>query len=301
MATPLICTSKHTRAIKEDIDVVRQRVSAIESGVEAIRQNQDYTKHRRLMEWISPTNYPAQQSDVIDRRQEGTGQWFLDAPEVARWFNEPKATLFCPGIPGAGKTMIAATAIDHLLEIAQTSSCGVAFVYCNYKAREEQDASSLLAALLKQLVQSQVSAIEPVERLHQRHADRGTKPSLNEIYSALRDVLMHYPRVYIVVDALDECQDRARRQLLAKLRDLEAGKDVRLMVTSRSIPGIEDLFRKALRLEVQASREDVKRFVAGQIYRLPGCIQRNAALQEMVQEKIVEAADGMQVSSRDKF
>jgi hypothetical protein len=85
-----------------------------------------------------------------------------------------------------------------------------------------------------------------------------------------------------VVDALDECQDRARRQLLAKLRDLEAGQDVRLMATSRSIPGIEDLFRKALRLEVQASREDVKRFMAGQIYRLPGCIQRNAALQEMV-------------------
>lgn len=196
--------------------------------------------------------------------------------------------------------MIAATAIDHLLEIAQTSSCGVAFVYCNYKAREEQDAPRMLAALLKQLVQGRVSAIKPVEQLHQRHADRGTKPSLNEIYSALRDVLAHYPCVYIVVDALDECRDEARRQLLAKLRDLEAGQDVRLMATSRFIPDIEDLFKKALRLEVQASREDVKRFVAGQIYRLPGCIQRNAALQEMVQEKIVEAADGMQVSCRDE-
>lgn len=189
--------------------------------------------------------------------------------------------------------MIAAIAINHLLDLAQNSSHGVAFVYCNYKAQEEQDASSMLAATLKQLVQGRLSAIEPVERLHQRHADRGTKPSLDEIYSALRDVFAYYPSVRVVIDALDECQDGTRHQFLAKLRDLQAGRDVRLMATSRFIPEIEDAFRDALMLEVQASREDVKRFVAGQTYRLPRCIRRDTALQEIVQEKIVEAVDGM--------
>jgi hypothetical protein len=65
------------------------------------------------------------------------------------------------------------------------------------------------------------------------------------------------------------------------------------MATSRFIPDIEDAFRKARRLEVQASREDIKRFVVGQTYRLPACIQRSTALQEMVQEKIVDAVNGM--------
>lgn len=36
------------------------------------------------------------------------------------------------------------------------------------------------------------------------------------------------------------------------------------MVTARSITDIEDAFRGALRLEVQAGKEDVKRFVASQ-------------------------------------
>jgi hypothetical protein len=115
------------------------------------------------------------------------------------------------------------------------------------------------------------------------------------VFSALRDVLAHYSTVHIVVDALDECQDSdgARRQFLAKLSDLQTGRDIRLMATSRVIPEIVDAFNEALKLEVQASKEDVKRFVAGQICRLPKCIQRDPALQKIVQEKIVEAVDGM--------
>jgi DNA-binding transcriptional regulator YbjK len=104
---------------------------------------------------------------------------------VSRWLNEAKATLFCPGIPGAGKTMVAAIAIDHLLNTAQNSAHGTAYVYCNYKAQEEQDVSSMLAAVLKQLVSGRPSAVEHIERLHQKHAGWGTKPSLDEITNAL--------------------------------------------------------------------------------------------------------------------
>ncbi|KAI1512286.1 Ankyrin repeat domain protein [Pyrenophora tritici-repentis] len=289
---------KLSKAIKDDTSFVRAHVPIIQSGVDTIRQSQDSAKHRRLIEWLSTSDYPAQQSDIIKRRQEGTGQWFLDAPELAYWLNESNATLLCLGIPGAGKTMIAAIAIDHLLNTVQNSSHGVAYVYCNYKAREEQDVLSLLAAILKQLVQGRLSMVDHIERLYQKHANRGTKPSLDEVYSALRDVLAHYSSVHIVIDALDEYQDATRRQFLAKLRNLQATQDIRLMATSRFIPNVEDAFGEAPRLEVQASREDVKRFVAGQTYQLPACIQRSIALQEIVQKKITDAVDGMFLLAR---
>jgi len=272
--------------------MVQIQITDVQSGVDRLWQVQDSAKHRRLMEWISPTDYAAQQSDIIKLKQEGTGQWFLDAPEVARWRSEPNATLFCPGIPGAGKTTIAAIAIDYLLKSVHNSSHGVAYIYCNYKT-QEQDVSDMLAAILKRLVQTRPSIAEPVERLHRLHAGNGTRPLLEEMFKALQDVLVHYPTTHIVVDALDECPDGTRRQFLTKLQDLRIGRDVRLMATSRFIPEIVNGFRKALQLEVQASKGDVKRFVAGQIYRLPRCIQHNPALQDIVQEKIVEAADGM--------
>ena len=274
-----------------DMDCVRTQVPVIHSDVKSIRDEQEMSRHHTILDWISPTNYPAQQSDILGRRQEGTGQWFLDAHETARWLNEPKATLFCSGIPGAGKTMIAAIAIAHLVSV-QNSSHGVAYVYCNYKDKE-QDTALIMRAVMKQLVQGHSSAIEPAERLYQRHADRGTRPSPEEIYNALLDVLAHYASVYIVVDALDECLYATRCSFLAKLRALQAVRDIRIMATSRFIPDIQEYFKDALKIEVRASNEDVERFVAGQFYKLPRCIQRDASLKEMVQAKIVEAVDGM--------
>jgi hypothetical protein len=99
------------------------------------------------------------------------------------------------------------------------------------------------------------------------------------------------------VDALDECQeeDGTRSHLLATLRDLQRKADMRLMVTSRFIPDIENEFRLALRLEIRTSDADVKRFVIGQTYRLPKCVQRDNHLQRVVQEKIIKAVDGMLV------
>jgi hypothetical protein len=188
--------------------------------------------------------------------------------------------------------MIAAIAIDHLLKVMLTGAVGVAYVYCNYKAQADQNAASLLAAILKQLVQARRSIAEPVELLHKQHADRGTKPSLEEISGALQSVLATYSSVYLVVDALDECPDKdgSRHQFLAKLRDLQGRTDLRLMATSRLI---ETEFKGMPTLEVRANDEDVKRFVAGQTYQLPKCIQRDVKLKGLVQDKIVEAVDGM--------
>jgi Cdc6-like AAA superfamily ATPase len=286
-------TSKISTAIKDDTDSIRTHVSAIQSTVDKVQHEQVTVSQRILLDWISSSDYPTQQSDIIKRRQAGTGQWFLDAPEVARWLSKANTTLFCPGIPGAGKTMVAAIAIDHLLNSAQNSAYGVAYVYCNYKSQADQDTASILAAILKQLGQGQPSALGPVERLHQKHASRGTRPSVDDAFSALRDVVAQYPYVFIVVDALDECQRETRRQLLSKLLALQKEADVRLIATSRFVPDVEDALRPAIRLEVKASNEDVKQFVVGQISRLPRCVQRNKALQDLVQERVVEAVDGM--------
>jgi len=189
--------------------------------------------------------------------------------------------------------MIAAIAIEHLLTSVQNSSIGVSYVYCNYKDEENQSISSLLAVLVKQLVQTRPLIAGPVERLHQKHADRGTKPSFDEILGVFKEVLAEYSTVYIVVDALDECQDGTRRQLLAELHDLRTGHDIRLMATARFIPEIGASFGEAAKLEVRASDEDVRRFVAGQMHRLPRCIRNDSALQDMIQDKFVDAADGM--------
>ncbi|RYP66703.1 hypothetical protein DL771_007636 [Monosporascus sp. 5C6A] len=276
------------------LQATKTSVDTTHTTVSALHDTQYLQRHDEIMQWLSPTDFPAQQHDIISRKQEGTGQWFLDSAEFKGWLQGLDKTLFCPGIPGAGKTMMAAIAIDHLCRTAQCHNTGVAYLFCNYKAQANQSAPSLLAALLKQLVQSRPDIAAPMTRIYDHHSKR-IRPSLDDISGALQSACSSYTAVHIVVDALDECADKdgERGRLINKLRELQATTDVRLLFTSRFMPEITQNFQSNAILEVCASEEDVRRFVEGQMPRLPNCIQRDQQLKNAVQNKIVEAVDGM--------
>lgn len=91
--------SKPSQAIMNDTSFVRKSIPALEMGVDAIQQDQDRHRHDKILEWISPTDFPAQQSDFIARKQEGTSLWFLNSPKFTKWFRGKKQTLSRPGIP----------------------------------------------------------------------------------------------------------------------------------------------------------------------------------------------------------
>ena len=203
--------------------------------------------------------------------------------------------MFCFGIPGAGKTTISAIAIDNLLQIAYGNDIAVAYIYCNYKADQDQTTTALPAAVLKQLVQFRPITDKAVQQLYNRHTNQQTRPSLKEIRDTLCIVLTRFSCTYVVVDALDECPNHngTRHQFLAELCKLQTDTDLRLMFTSRAISEIENEFGKALTLEVRASPEDVGKYVSSRIDQLSNCIRDDDALQKLVLEKISETANGM--------
>jgi hypothetical protein len=256
-------------------------------------QEQKRIRHRTITNWLSTTDFAAQQSDIIGRRQEGTGVWFTGSPEFLGWLQGSNQTLFCPGIPGAGKTMIAATVVNHLWKHVKNKDVGVAYIYCNYKTQADENAANLAATILKQLIQERPPIAEPVANLYDRHADRGTRPSLEEILSTLQAVFSRYSKVYVVVDALDECLNHNRTQLLTILRDLQSKGSLSFMATSRFIPEVEQQFTSLPLLAVRANDFDVKRFIAGQMHLLSGFVQRDSDLQNAIQDGISTAADGM--------
>lgn len=201
-----------------------------------LRHAQSQQDHKAVMEWLSPSDFPAQQDDIISRREKGTGQWFLDSVEFKSWLEGNSKTLFCHGMPEAGKTMMAAIAIDHLCRMAQ-AGVGLAYLFCSYKSQFNQNLHGLLCAILKQLVQSRMDISAPVTRLYDHHMEEKSRPPLDDIFKALITICSNYTGVCFVVDALDECsnQNGTRRQLIENLRNLQAKTNVRLLFTSRSI------------------------------------------------------------------
>ncbi|KKZ59879.1 hypothetical protein EMCG_05308 [[Emmonsia] crescens] len=147
------------------------------------------------------------QNDLIHQQQEGTGTWLLQSDEFQQWHTQLKQTLFCPGIPGAGKTIITSIVVHHLHRIFQNDhSVEIAYLYCNFQQQQEQKPADLIASLLKQLIQRQPSILKVVKSLYNQHKLCQTRPSLDELRSTLHQVAASYQKTFIVIDALDECQ-----------------------------------------------------------------------------------------------
>jgi hypothetical protein len=173
------------------------------------RQNrrERHDEDQAILDWFTPIGYAAQQQDFISRRQAGTGQWLLDSEKFQTWLNTDKQTLFCPGIPGAGKTILTSIVVDYLYTMFQKDpNIGIAYLFCNFRRKDEQNINDLLASLLKQLAKGQPSLLGTVKDIYDQHKAKQTRPSLEEISRSLQAVAVLYSRVYIIIDALDECQ-----------------------------------------------------------------------------------------------
>jgi Cdc6-like AAA superfamily ATPase len=224
----------------------------------------------------------------------------LESGEFQKWVKTNQQALFCPGIPGAGKTVLSSIVVDYLYtNFQKDTNIGIAYLYCNFRRQDEQNAEGLLSSLLKQLAQGLYPLPESLKSLYDSHKKNQTRPALNELSSTLQSIAALYSRSFIVVDALDECQTSGgcRSKLLTEIFALQANSGANIFSTSRFIPEIEVQFKNSMRLEIQASDHDVQRYLDSHMSELPTCVLRNSELQDEIKTAIVKAVNGMYVSS----
>jgi hypothetical protein len=276
--------------------VSSQAIFSAKKGVDRLNKQQDDHERHMILEWLTKIDYAAQQSDFINRRQAGTGQWFLDSPELQTWLDSENDTLFCRGIPGAGKTILTSIIIDKLTTIFENDeTVGIAYVYCNFRRKHEQRAEDILASLLKQIARRRSSLPEAVLSLYRKHNEKRTQPSLEELSQTLQSVAALYSKSFVLVDALDECNasDGSQSKLLREIFNLQNMCTVNIFATSRFIPDVIESFRDISPVEIRASPDDVRSYIVGHISSLPSFVSRNPELMGEVVNRIVEAVDGM--------
>ncbi|TVY33521.1 Ankyrin [Lachnellula occidentalis] len=266
------------------------------ANVVKLVQHQDDQERQAVLDWISPIDFPSQQNDIISRRQEGTGLWLLESEEYKAWSSMKAQTLFCPGIPGAGKTILGSIVVEDLnARFRDEESVGIAYVYFNFRRQEEQKLEIVLAGMLKQLLQKRHSLPESIKALYGRHKHDQTRLSRDETRKELQSVISLSSKVFIVADALDECQNEHRPKVMSEVFDLKVDTGLSLFATSRFIPEIISRFEHSHILEIRASDHDVQKYLDGHMSRLPACVRQNHEVQEAIVAKIVTAVKGMQV------
>jgi hypothetical protein len=103
-------------------------------------------------------------------------------------------------------------------------------------------------------------------------------------------------RVFIIVDALDECPEEHRHTLLRCLSEL--GPSVSLMLTSRPHINIGHIVSNFELLTIRAMEDDIRAYLDGQILkssRLSNHIANSQDLREAIEAKIVQRSNGMLV------
>ena len=135
----------------------------------------------------------------------------------------------------------------------------IAYIYCNFKEQDKHSVRELIASLLKQLVQDHPVMLEVVGSLYDKHHCNRTHPSLGELTETLRKGVERFGKVFVIIDALDELVEHDRWHLVKEVQSL--GPTVNLMVTSRPLSSIVQMFEGMKSIDIRANEKDVRKYL----------------------------------------
>jgi hypothetical protein len=186
--------------------------------------------------------------------------------------------------------------IEHLKDRADASDCGVAYVYFDYKERDNQTPILVLASLVKQLGYQIPHLPQKISTLYEEHVNKGKRPSLEELLIVLLSIFASFKRVFIVFDALDECNQKGQRDKFLPLFHSLGEGGANLFITSRYYPeDIQVSFKNVPRIKIMASGEDIKSYILQKLEENPRVkrLAEKAKCEDRIISELNERANGM--------
>lgn len=312
-----LCTSARWSFSKAEVYDMLQRITRLQQYTNVLLSDKQQDlleqldqKHQEALDqmlkvsvlnWLSPLQMAQIHQTISDRVEKGCGEWFLSSDVFSSWMAVTDKPLWCWGIPGAGKTVLASITVNHLRRgrnEAMKSDRGIAVMYIKYND-PEQTLENLLGSLLRQLIENMDGVPQAVLDLYDHHRDRNTLPSVDDLCGSLLLVIDSFAEVFLIIDALDECSEELRWELLERLETLEP--HVHLLITSRYLDSINEELRLFSRLEVKAHRADIELFIDHQIKKnrnLRKIVERSHALRCDIKDTVVKTAEHMFLLAR---
>ncbi|KAN0086322.1 hypothetical protein V8E54_000010 [Elaphomyces granulatus] len=180
-------------------------------------------------------------------RVPGTCEWFV-AHELFRDWQESKSSrmLWVSADPGCGKSVLAKYLVDSVL--ASTESRTTCYFFFKDDFEDQRSIVCALCCILRQLfLQKRVLLSEKIFEQIEMDGERFTS-SFNELWDAIINAAedKNAGEIICLFDAIDECEDRGRSQLmqaLCKLYGTRRNFNLKFLVTSRPYGGIRRGFQ----------------------------------------------------------
>ncbi|KAH7139225.1 hypothetical protein B0J11DRAFT_564044 [Dendryphion nanum] len=250
---------------------------------------------RDVFNWLEHTNPSPLHNQACEQFTPGTAEWVCRMPEWTDWIEARFRCLWIHGIPGAGKTVL----ISHLIKQLKChrhnpSSTKVALVYyyCYY-GRNQDEAAPFLRWLLNQLCRQSNVVPKSLYKLYKA----GTEATVAEILLVVLEMIVHFDKIYVVIDALDESSPRGK--LLDVIHKLATNKNcakIQTLVSSREYPEIEKVlntFATPVSMDNEFVRQDIRLCVHSLLRSKNAFRHWPITLFDEVEEALSTGAQGM--------
>jgi hypothetical protein len=160
--------------------------------------------------------------------------------------------------------------IKHIQDnFKEVGDVGITYIYCDYKDQLDQTAPRLLSSIARQLLEQRPDLLPTVKAFQRKHRNSNICPTLKDHSELLSSMVRQFSRVFVMVDALDECakvdseRNTNRHSFVNELRQSQSSTDrfLHLLITSRPLPEIEQDLEGAAKLEIRASNDDITAYV----------------------------------------
>ncbi|KAJ7770950.1 hypothetical protein DFH07DRAFT_938098 [Mycena maculata] len=241
-----------------------------------------------LEKWLRfPPDMTQKQYDTEKLRKEGTGHWFLKGNAFVEK-QDNAGSLWIEGPSGAGKSVLSSTVVkqlfaeENLLKDGERSPPAVAFFYFDFGKPKLSAHSPAIS--------------DGAMYNHYKLSNRQKLLTYEELCRILRQLLRELGRTYIILDALDECDDTDFKQLVDLVSMLRewAETPLHLCITSQSrqifTESFEGIPRMALGFDV--AQKDIRLFVSDEIQSNPKLkIWRHQA--DEITDRVAHKSKGM--------
>ncbi|KAJ9420094.1 hypothetical protein QL093DRAFT_2061867 [Fusarium oxysporum] len=221
--------------VNEKVDDIHQM--ATESSRD-IRSLSSSVHDNAISRWLNPADPSVDHNKAREACHSGTGQWLLNNPRYLTWKSQMNSFLWLNGNSGTGKTILSSTVIEDIRNspLPQLRNCAVLYFYITFTDSQKQSLDAILRSLINQLYRSRQETRHPITLLYSKCGDGSSQATVEQLESTFRDMLSVGGDVFVLIDALDEYQNRStqRDDLLTWIESFHNEPvNTNLLVTSR--------------------------------------------------------------------
>ncbi|OKL57097.1 hypothetical protein UA08_07557 [Talaromyces atroroseus] len=255
--------------------IIIKSTSALEENM-LKRDSLNARKERQeFLEWLSMDNIVQIHDVMSNKRYKDTGSWLLETEAFNNWIKSRSSNIFW--LFGPAK-----------LELANP--------YFREETNRQLMPVQMMSNLVKQLCWELKELPDSVIKLYREFATNARHFTFDDLRYLFLQCSMLFRRVFVVLDGLDECDEKFRKPILKFCCEIDDQvHNVKIFLASREEIDISSKIRRLdafwLGSKNNSAQKDIERFVKYRVATELGHI--NPKLREEVTKTLIENSNGM--------